>query len=554
MAQAREIEESVAPPVGESAVGREASELVRALVKASRSVILYDAANQTVHDFLQELRARLERFLATSGPLVLLIRPYDLVRNGEVVYHERERERSLALRLYRDGVRRISIAPDVTWEEVSQLVGILAVRFKGVRLQEEDIVTMMWKASFDHIKVEAVEGFVTAEDGLDSGPYNAMRAAALRAPFVFEEPWPQLPTRSPVAFAPLSAAALEGIAREDSEAALPADCLALVREVTAALADPAAELASADVTSLLHEMREFLVGEGRTAEVLAMARTVAAGLPAAEGRQRSEALLACIDGATLRTLLGSGIDATSLAGVLDEAHLDIMLDLLIEERGDGIDRDRLAGLVERAAASHADTLRARLLSAGGEGGARLLRVLQRLSPDDAVQAAVAALSRDDPVLQREALQVLRGAAYGPKVGRALVGALEAANEEVRLSALQLLVKQRERRAFPPLVERIRRLAPGSVSEREAGACGAALALLDGNEAIALFRSWVKPPGGLLGKVIPRSPLLLAVAAGGLARLAGDEPDELLASLARNGPEEVRAACQAQLERRRQSRP
>ena len=88
-----------------------------------------------------------------------------------------------------------------------------------------------------------------------------------------------------------------------------------------------------------------------------------------------------------------------------------------------------------------------------------------------------------------------------------------------------------------------------MSGREASACGAALALLDSAEALRLFREWIKPSTGLLGKVIPRAPLLLAVAAGGLARLAGDEVDELLRFLAKNGPEEVRTACQAQLDRR-----
>jgi hypothetical protein len=526
---------------------------VRALVKASRSVILYDTANQTVHDFLEELRDRLEGFLAAHGALALTIRPYDILHNGEVIYHERERERSLALRLHRDGVRRITIEPDVTWDEVSQLIGILAVRFKGVRLQEEDIVTMLWKASLAHVNVDAVEGFVVAEQGelsdlAGTDPHSSVRAAALLAPYLFDEPWPQLPDRRPVSFAPVSAAALARIAAEDSEAALPSNCLDLVHEVMEALADPAAGLAPADVAPLLREVREFLVAENRPDLVVALASAVAGALPAATTSQRDELLGVCLDGATLRSLLRSGRDVTSLASLLTAAHLDTLLDLLSEGLEDDTQRERLLRLVPAAAAGRAEALRARLNTVGGEAAARLLRVLERISPDQASQAAAEALAAADPVLQRAALELLRGAPYGPRIGRALVAALDADGEEVRLGALQLLVTQRERRAFLPLAERVRRLSAGSVSAREAMAYGAALALLDGAEALKLFRAWVKPSAGLLGKVIRHAPLLV-VAAGGLARLAGEEADELLRVLAKSGPDEVRAACQAQLDRR-----
>ena len=40
-----------------------------------------------------------------------------MLRGAEVVYLERNRERSLAFRLFRDGVRRLTISPDVAWEE-----------------------------------------------------------------------------------------------------------------------------------------------------------------------------------------------------------------------------------------------------------------------------------------------------------------------------------------------------------------------------------------------------------------------------------------------------
>ena len=555
-AAAREIEESAASTLGESAAAREASDLVRALVKSSRSVILYDAANQAVHDFLDELRGRVERFLAAHGALTLTVRPYDITLGDEVVYHERDRERSLALRLYRDGVRRITLQPDVTWDEVSQLVGILAVRFKGVRQQEDDIVTLLWKASFALISVDAVEGFVAAEEeaqalaGAHGAARNKLQASAFAAPYVFDVPWPQLEARRGVAHAPLSPEALARIAAEDSEDALPGDCVALVREAMAALADPTAGLTGADVAPLLREVRDFLLTERRGEVLVEAARAVA---DSADPASRDELLLACLDGRSLAALVAAGVDGAALSGLLTAAHLDLLLDLYAAGGGEDAG-EKLLDLVVAAAAGHAEVLRRRLGAAPPSGAVRLLRVLQRVAPEDAAQAAIEALAGGEVTLQLEGLQVLRAAPYGPKVGRALVGALDTGDEEVRLLALQHLVRQRERRAFGPLADRVRRLAGGGMSAREASASGAALALLDGAEALKLFRDWVKPAAGLLGRVITRQPLLLAVAAGGLARIAGDEADELLRVLAKSGPEEVRAACQAQLARRQGGSP
>lgn len=519
-----------------------------------------------MHDFLEELHGRVERYLAAHGELALTVRPYDMVVGGEVVYHENDRERSLALRLYRDGVRTIIIDPRVTWDEVSQLVGILALRYKGVRQQEEDIVTLLWKASFAHIRVDAVEGFVAADEeaaaelarvaGGPVAPRNALQAAAFAAPYAFDYPWPELAERRAVSWAPLAAEALEALAAEDAEDALPRQCLDLARELIAALADPAAELAPADVVPVLREVRDFLLAEGRSDLAVEVAATVAAGLPEDAGARRDELLLACLDGRALGMLLARGGQTATLGGLLTPAHLEILLDLLVAPAGTAGDEGlaRLADLLAAAAAGRADALRRRLAATTGEAAVRVLRLFHRVAPVEAAQAAVDALPGGDLPVQRECLALLRGAAYGPKVGRALVGALEAGDEELRLGALQHLVKQRERRAFTPIVERLRRHAGGGVSSREASACGTALAMLDGAEALKLFRDWVKPSGGLLGRVLPRHPLLLAAAAGGLARIAGDDADELLRVLAKNGPDEVRAACQAQLARRQGGAP
>ena len=117
-----EIRQEVA--VGGTASGVATNNALRSLSRAARSFLLYEPRNQAIRDFLQDYRENMLAALKTYGTMKLDIRPFEMTREGEVVYLERERERSLAFRLFRDGVRSIKIEPEVKWEELLRLLEI----------------------------------------------------------------------------------------------------------------------------------------------------------------------------------------------------------------------------------------------------------------------------------------------------------------------------------------------------------------------------------------------------------------------------------------------
>jgi hypothetical protein len=137
------------------------------LSRAARAFLLYDPSNEAIRVFLEAIQSSFMNYLDTYGPLILSVRPYEIAVENEVVYKEEERERSLAFKLFRDGVRRLSVFEDVEWSELLRLLEILSIRYSGIRLNEDDIVTLLWKANFQHIEVEAVEGFVPEEEDFD---------------------------------------------------------------------------------------------------------------------------------------------------------------------------------------------------------------------------------------------------------------------------------------------------------------------------------------------------------------------------------------------------
>ena len=84
-----------------------AHDALLALTKAARSFTLYDPANKVVRKLIGEFREKTRQALDTYGALALTVHPYELLLGDEVVYKDADRERSLAFRLFRDGIRRV---------------------------------------------------------------------------------------------------------------------------------------------------------------------------------------------------------------------------------------------------------------------------------------------------------------------------------------------------------------------------------------------------------------------------------------------------------------
>jgi len=103
-----------------------------ALTRAARSFTLYDPANKVVRALIADYRDRFRAVLEGHGPLLLEAHPFELTLGREVVYLERDRERSLAFRLFRDGVRRLSFMAGTSWDELLRLLQILSIRYTGV--------------------------------------------------------------------------------------------------------------------------------------------------------------------------------------------------------------------------------------------------------------------------------------------------------------------------------------------------------------------------------------------------------------------------------------
>ncbi|MCA9018272.1 MAG: hypothetical protein KDA77_23320, partial [Planctomycetaceae bacterium] len=134
-------------------------EIWTTFARVTRTFQLYDANNNAVRDALAALYYELMSYLQHFQEMVLEVELHELKYEWKVVYENDDRENSIAFKLFRDGVRIITLRAGLNWQELAQLLKILGMRYNGVHMFEDDIATLFWKADMKHVEVVAIEGF-----------------------------------------------------------------------------------------------------------------------------------------------------------------------------------------------------------------------------------------------------------------------------------------------------------------------------------------------------------------------------------------------------------
>jgi hypothetical protein len=340
------LEEEVA--LGGTPAGKATNEALRSIARTARSFLIYDTRNDAIRGFLGEMQEKLYAALKQYGEMSLEIRPFEMVRGAEVVYLERDRDRSLAFRLFRDGVRRLTIAPDVAWEEVLRLLEILSIRFTGVRQQEDDVVTLLLKSGFKSIEVSAVEGFVPDDDEYCGDDASAGAARAVRkkrraeshidVPRDWDLPLPELLEPVELSYQPLDSKALAELREEGSSRNLPVVTVRLLLEMLKVVNDPTDPTAPADIDGLVQEVRDFLLSESQLGSVLNLIQQVEEFVSNPD--QRKELIASFTSERAVRKIISSLPKSITepppeLIQILDMSpinHLPVLIQILNVER------------------------------------------------------------------------------------------------------------------------------------------------------------------------------------------------------------------------------
>ncbi len=552
-----------------------ANDCMLALARASRSYLIYDPRNNVIRKFLLRVQQSFEAFSKHYGDMELQVRPFELVLDGEVIYLERDWERSLAFKLFRDGVRRVIVQAGVTWEELTRLLQILSIRFVGVRLQEDDVLTLLWKASFGNIQIEAVEGFVPVDDE-DEVQAEASGAAlaglgvmtsggsegtgALKAPSDFDLPPPELP-EGVETFRRLVDEEIKAALRDEYLSTNVADeVLELCGELIEAAADPVDMMSFHDLGHFLRETREFLLSEDDLEQLIALnglLHSYAARATLEE--QEAEALRRLMEGFTderaMHKLLGS-IDRNAntppkviydLLAMHPTDPLPGLLDVLEIERT-GQPRRMARILVESYLPERVETVVERYKKTTDDIAADLLRILAYKAPETVKELFNELVHDGSRAEKLEFLSQADGAELGTGLRLFLTMLLDDDEIMVRMKTIEVIANAGEGGAYPKFTRLAEALAKAGGEERELEAIGKAMIKVNPKRGRDDLAMWALPQG-FLNKMRGHTQGLRRVAVAGLVELDGEEVDSVLRKVATSRDDDVARLARDTLRKR-----
>lgn len=528
------LEDEVA--LGGTPAGRATNEALRSIARTARSFLIYDTRNDAIRSFLSEMQEKMYSALKQYGEMSLEIRPFEIVRGAEVVYLERDRDRSLAFRLFRDGVRRLTISPEVAWEEILRLLEILSIRFTGVRQQEDDVVTLLLKSGFKNIEVSAVEGFVPDDDEYCGDDPSAGAAREVRrrrraeshieVPRDWDLPLPEALEPVELSYQPLSEDDCASLREEGSSKNLPEVTVRLLLEMLKVVNNPTDPTTPADIDGLVQEVRDFLLAESQLESVLNLIQQVEEFV--SDPAQREELIASFTSERAIRKIISSLPKAVTepppeLLKILDMSpinHLPVLIQILNVER-------------RMSSRSVLRSLLGRYVEAQSK---QVIQSLDRFEDSVALDLIDALIAKDQqfghdivwqlketpsPAILHKLLNILADLEVSFKYKEWLLNLLQNTSVDgVRAKVLGLIGHLAERELFD-LLEKILR-SDSNINEEEASLLGENLVKSHAGRAKELFIDWTQSQKwySMRRLTIRQSQQVAAIA--GLSILPGEE--------------------------------
>ena len=530
-------------------------ELVRALARAARSFITYDARNETVRRMISDYRECAQCCLEAQGTVEIDVHPFELVWKGDVVYAEPDRERSLAFRLFRDGVRACIIKPDVPWEELLRLLEILSVRYVGIRQHEEDTLTLLRQADFKKIEFKVVEAYVPVEENPEGALERQASVGQITPPQDWDLPLPQLGEMVAVQYRAVPQEKLDAILAECSLDAMVAAAQQVVREVLSLAVRAKSEEVTASVLTLIEEICKYLIVELRPSELVWVLRETRGQLKDAPGVEQLAKTFSQAE--VLDRFLRDPDDVVAdqlmpLFSIVGGEHLDRVIDRFSREESPTI-RNALKTILARLAAGKPDALLSRLGDVPTNRVVDLFNVVCVVAPVERVmEAAYSLAEHSSPEVKLGAMEVLAGAPVDARFHETMELLLACEAPRVRVKATNIYGKRGGSRAFSRLRIQLEQGVKSGLDKTEAMALGQALMLASRELARPLFRTLAKAGGvkGVLHRVKYGEGYgaLRWAAASALAADATGGSREALEHLAQRAGDELAAYCREVLER------
>jgi eukaryotic-like serine/threonine-protein kinase len=475
----------------------------------------------------------------TDVGLVWNVTPYSFAVRDQTLWEPKAPFDRIPYQLFSDGIRTAGLLPGLTETEFVRFLEILTLDRTREMAPEDDFVTLLWDASFEHVVYQAIDTFAEGDQKARAAFNRRVAEVQTLAQFdtsmQLEDCWQSQRGATPAGTGPTAAEAKrERLMRtlataETADAESQAAAAALGRreqrpvhpgatlEADPALLQMLAARMQTETASLGERFVHAAAEAYREATRLGIAGSVSSPLRTAIdalSEKRPEMAIEMIgalcreigdqattpDGKDLRSALAAELVSRQtmerlLAGArreigeesvyweglrtvveyVDGTHVPVVLKV-IADLSPGELMDLLVGYLGRAARGYEADLGTLFPTASVGLGLALVRVLAALATPEARQAIMAAGSSPHPVVRIEALGYVEGVS-SERLRLELRNLLEDREPDVRIAALGAMREYSIRVAGPFLVLRIRSPAFDGLSFAEKQAALGTLASL-----------------------------------------------------------------------------
>ncbi len=464
--------------------------------------------------------------MRTDIGLVWNVTPYSFSLGSESIWEPKPPFDRVPYQLFSDGIRMLGLVPGLGQDEFITFLKLITLDPATEVAPEDDFVTMLWDADFEHVVHQAIDSFAEGNQeqraNFERGVEDIVGLAQFDTSLQLEDCWQELrkpkAEPSPVdtkarllrclsggyggdaeSFAKAAAMELEGPTPSDlvMKRALEVDG-AMLRVIAtrlgpdvlltgdrfsraAVMAFRDAEL-SGNPASVAGPLRAAIDGLSLAAPemAIAMIEQIAKAFESFGSLNEFEGSRAALIGAMVskRTIehLLAGAERTDKSGeatlrglttvlqYLDATHVPGVIAVLTQLTRPEVLAPLIAYL-GRLAHGHEDAIAAQFLTADEELGVQLVRVLVTLATPAARASIMVACKSPHAVVRIEALGQIEGAS-SERLRTELRSLLEDKTEDVRVAALKAMVLHQIRIAGPYLVLRIKSSGFDKLSKAE----------------------------------------------------------------------------------------
>ena len=145
------------PPPTDLLPASQVAELITGLVKALRAYHMYLPNNPVYQRASENLRIAFQPIWAALDDVTLVVAETDFVWEEQVVYHQLNKNESVAWGLYKDGMRSLTIRRGAELEELPHFLEIISrARFLPADAGD-DLLTLLWEQEFEYIQYQFIE-------------------------------------------------------------------------------------------------------------------------------------------------------------------------------------------------------------------------------------------------------------------------------------------------------------------------------------------------------------------------------------------------------------